>query len=199
MQGASPNGGGRSGYSEDDPGCPPRCDGIRRYERPSTPFVHLSPSIFCPSVPSISTAARLTRLHLLSSSSRSTWIYTPFPRAFFRTASTVYRDTFLFECCRCLWLSPERAACGRRGKISSCNGSTSGVVNSPSVKRALPPVGWQRTVEHDPQRTTVWACEKTVVMLKHPGHLTSMKYELGPCTNLAEVHICGLSILWSRH
>ena len=54
----------------------------------------------------------------------------------------------------------------------------------PSVKRALPPVGWQRTVEHDPQRTTVCACEKTVVMLKHPGHLTSMKYELGPCTNL---------------
>ena len=24
-----------------------------------------------------------------------------------------------------------------------------------------------------PQRTTVWACEKTVVMLKQPGHFTS--------------------------
>lgn len=31
--------------------------------------------------------------------------------------------------------------------------------------------------------TTVWACEKTVVMAKQPGHLTSMKYELGLCTN----------------
>lgn len=43
---------------------------------------------------------------------------------------------------------------------------TSGHV--PSVRRAFPPVGWQRTVEQEPQRTTVWACEKTVVMLKHP-------------------------------
>jgi hypothetical protein len=34
-----------------------------------------------------------------------------------------------------------------------------------SVRRQRPPVGWQRTVEHEPQRTTVWACEKTVVML----------------------------------
>lgn len=30
-----------------------------------------------------------------------------------------------------------------------------------------------------PQRTTDWACEKTVVMAKQPGHLTSMKNELG--------------------
>jgi hypothetical protein len=36
----------------------------------------------------------------------------------------------------------------------------------PSVRRALPPVGWQRTEEQDAQRTTVWACEKTVVMVK---------------------------------
>lgn len=36
------------------------------------------------------------------------------------------------------------------------------------MRRALPPVGWHRTVEHEPQRTTVWACEKTVVMLKQP-------------------------------
>ena len=41
--------------------------------------------------------------------------------------------------------------------------------NSPSVRRALPPVGWQRTVEQEPQRTTVWAWEKTVVMLKQPA------------------------------
>ena len=34
--------------------------------------------------------------------------------------------------------------------------------------------------------TTVWACEKTVVMLKQPGHLTSMKKERGAGTS-----ICG--------
>ena len=49
----------------------------------------------------------------------------------------------------------------------------------PSVRRALPPVGWQRTVEQPAQMTTVWACEKTVVMVKQPGHLTSMKKERG--------------------
>ena len=43
----------------------------------------------------------------------------------------------------------------------------------PSVSRALPPVGWHNTVLQLPHRTTVWACEKTVVILKHPGHLTS--------------------------
>lgn len=41
-------------------------------------------------------------------------------------------------------------------------------VDAPSVNRALPPVGWQSTVVHDPQITTVSACEKTVVMAKHP-------------------------------
>ena len=35
---------------------------------------------------------------------------------------------------------------------------------------ARPPVGAHRMVEHEPHRTTVWACEKTVVMLKQPGH-----------------------------
>lgn len=44
---------------------------------------------------------------------------------------------------------------------------------------ALPPEGWQRTVAHEPHWTTVEACEKTVVIWKHPGHLTSMKNELG--------------------
>ena len=47
---------------------------------------------------------------------------------------------------------------------------------------ALPPVGWQSIIEHEPQRTVVCACEKTVVMLKQPGHFTSMKKELGDCT-----------------
>ena len=54
----------------------------------------------------------------------------------------------------------------------------------PSVSLALPPVGWQRTVEHPAQTTTVWACEKTVVMLKQPGHLTSMKKERGVGTRV---------------
>ena len=47
---------------------------------------------------------------------------------------------------------------------------------------ALPPVGWHSTVEHDAQKTTVDACEKTVVIWKQPGHLTSMKKELGDWT-----------------
>ena len=38
----------------------------------------------------------------------------------------------------------------------------------PSVSLALPPVGWQRTLPHAAQSTTVCACEKTVVMAKHP-------------------------------
>ena len=49
---------------------------------------------------------------------------------------------------------------------------------------ALPPVGWQSTVEQPPQITTVWACEKTVVMVKQPGHLTSMKKDRGPGTSV---------------
>lgn len=50
------------------------------------------------------------------------------------------------------------------------------------MRRAFPPVGWQRTVEQPAQITTVWACEKTVVMVKQPGHLTSMKKERGAGT-----------------
>lgn len=56
----------------------------------------------------------------------------------------------------------------------------------PSVSLALPPVGWQRTVVHPWQMTTVWACEKTVVMVKQPGHLTSMKKDRG-----AGTRVCG--------
>jgi hypothetical protein len=52
----------------------------------------------------------------------------------------------------------------------------------PSVNRALPPLGWQRTVEQPAHMTTVWACEKTVVMVKQPGHLTSIKNDRGPGT-----------------
>lgn len=36
--------------------------------------------------------------------------------------------------------------------------------------------------------TTVWACEKTVVMVKQPGHLTSMKKDRGAGTRVCE---CG--------
>ena len=50
------------------------------------------------------------------------------------------------------------------------------------MSRALPPVGWQSIIEHEPHSTVVCACEKTVVMLKQPGHLTSMKNEFGDCT-----------------
>ena len=50
------------------------------------------------------------------------------------------------------------------------------------MRRAFPPVGWQRTVEQPAQMTTVCACEKTVVIVKQPGHLTSMKKERGAGT-----------------
>lgn len=54
----------------------------------------------------------------------------------------------------------------------------------PSVRRALPPVGWHRTVVQPWQITTVWACEKTVVMVKQPGHFTSMKKDRGAGTRV---------------
>ena len=47
---------------------------------------------------------------------------------------------------------------------------------------ALPPVGWQSIIEHEPHSTVVCAWLNTVVMLKQPGHFTSMKKELGDCT-----------------
>ncbi len=44
--------------------------------------------------------------------------------------------------------------------------------------------------------TTVWACEKTVVMLKQPGHLTSMKKDRGAGTRVWSVEVSrGLYIL----
>jgi hypothetical protein len=54
----------------------------------------------------------------------------------------------------------------------------------PSVSRAFPPVGWQRTVVQPWQITTVWAWEKTVVIVKQPGHFTSMKKDRGAGTRV---------------
>lgn len=68
----------------------------------------------------------------------------------------------------------------------------------PSVRRALPPVGWHSTVEQPPQMTTVWACEKTVVMVKQPGHLTSMKKERGAGTSIYCVMGGPLARNWAR-
>lgn len=45
-----------------------------------------------------------------------------------------------------------------------------GLRDAPSVNRAFPPVGWQSTLAQDPHRTTVCACEKTVVIAKQPAH-----------------------------
>lgn len=64
----------------------------------------------------------------------------------------------------------------------------------PSVRRALPPVGWHSTCEQPAQTTTVWACEKTVVMVKQPGHLTSMKNERGAGTKVFS--LCFFSSAW---
>ena len=50
-----------------------------------------------------------------------------------------------------------------RDKLVKLNGRC-----TPSVNLALPPVGWHRILEQEPQRTTVWACENTVVIAKHP-------------------------------
>ena len=60
----------------------------------------------------------------------------------------------------------------------------------PSVRRARPPVGWHSTAEHELHTTTVCECEKTVVIVKQPWHLTSMKNEFGLCTNLFFLCFC---------
>ena len=46
--------------------------------------------------------------------------------------------------------------------------SVCGARDVPSVNLALPPVGWHKTLVHEEQMTTVWACEKTVVIAKQP-------------------------------
>jgi hypothetical protein len=66
------------------------------------------------------------------------------------------------------------------------------------VRRALPPVGWQRTVVQPWQMTTVCACEKTVVMVKQPGHLTSMKKDRGAGTRVCLFLSRGVSFEESR-
>lgn len=69
----------------------------------------------------------------------------------------------------------------------------------PSVRRARPPVGWHSTAEHELHTTTVCECEKTVVIVKQPWHLTSMKNEFGLCTNLFFLCFCfSNSCSWVR-
>lgn len=52
------------------------------------------------------------------------------------------------------------------------------------MSRARPPVGWQSIMLQFPHKTTVCAWLKTVVIWKQPGHLMSIKKELGLCTSL---------------
>ena len=47
--------------------------------------------------------------------------------------------------------------------------------NLPSVKRVIPPVGWARTLAQLEHMTTVWACEKTVVIWTHPYKTSDRK------------------------
>jgi hypothetical protein len=66
-----------------------------------------------------------------------------------------------------LVLPAERAACA--GISQRAIGWRGVERDAPSVSRALPPVGWHSTDAHEPQMTTVCACEKTVVMAKQPA------------------------------
>lgn len=54
----------------------------------------------------------------------------------------------------------------------------------PSDNLHLPPVGVHKTLVQESQVTAVWEWEKTVVICKQPGHLTSMKKDLGPWTKV---------------
>lgn len=63
------------------------------------------------------------------------------------------------------------------------------------MSRHLPPVGVHSTVPQDGHCTTVWECEKMVVMVKQPWHLTSMKNELGDCTRRLSLCFCCSSAL----
>merc|ERR1712183_923152 len=53
----------------------------------------------------------------------------------------------------------------------------------PVVNRALPPVGWDIITLQPGHTTTVCAWLKTVLILKHPWHFTSMKKLFGDCTS----------------
>jgi len=65
--------------------------------------------------------------------------------------------------CRCMQTCERRAREVRRMDRGAAY-STLRRKLQPSVRRALPPVGWQSTVEHAPQNTTVDAWENTVVL-----------------------------------
>ena len=98
-----------------------------------------------------------------------------------------------------LVLFPKRAACDAAGQ-ERYRRSEDG--DAPSVRRALPPVGWQRTVEQEPQRTTVWAWEKTVVMLKHPVMQAESQWAIGKGsgasgrTGTLDIHEVGVGRLY---
>jgi hypothetical protein len=65
----------------------------------------------------------------------------------------------------------ELSSSGGKSTLAKSSSRSGGgqAADAPSVSRALPPVGWQSTLAHEPQMTTVCACEKTVVMAKQPG------------------------------
>ena len=65
--------------------------------------------------------------------------------------------------------------CNSRTRPSRHHASTFFRKEQPSVNRARPPLGVHSESAHAAHMTTVVAWEYTVVMVKHPGHRTSMK------------------------
>ena len=78
-------------------------------------------------------------------------------------------------------LPSERAALGQPRLATSGLAPARGI--SPCLIQAAKILTY-RTCEQPWQTTTVFACEKTVVMVKQPGHLTSMKNERGAGTRV---------------
>ena len=77
--------------------------------------------------------------------------------------------------------------------------ATGGLAPAYSLASVLNRCRWKstyRTCEQPWQTTTVLACEKTVVMVKHPGHLTSMKKERGAGTRVLSLCLRA-SLRWS--
>ena len=58
----------------------------------------------------------------------------------------------------------------------------------PSVSRALPPVGWQSTVEQPLQMTTVCAWLKTVVLRKREEQATTLVKEVATAAAIERAH-----------
>jgi hypothetical protein len=79
-------------------------------------------------------------------------------------------------------LPSERAALGKTGLATSWLAPKHPISLCPLSVPFM--VLTYRTCEQPWQTTTVFACEKTVVMVKHPGHLTSMKKERGAGTRV---------------